>query len=79
MIHILRAPKTTTTAEREQLSVLDKYQKRYLSRKCCGACDHPLDQVGCGSFYEACDEQVRIDRRNNALSNYKPRVNRRKI
>jgi hypothetical protein len=78
MIHILRAPKTTTDKEKAQLESLDKYQKKYLSNRCCGACEKPLDQVGCGSFYEACPEQTRIERRSNCLEQYKPRPNVRK-
>lgn len=77
MLHILRAPETTTKRESEQLEKLDKYQKRYLSKRCCGLCDHPLDQIGCGSFYEACPEQTRIDRRDNCLQKYNPRRRRR--
>jgi hypothetical protein len=80
LIHILKSAETTTAKEKEQLAKLDKYQKKYLSGLCCGACDHPLDRVGCGTVYNdnACDEQTRIARREKALLKYKPRLNRRK-
>lgn len=77
-LHILRPPKTTTLREKLQLQALDKYQRQYLKRFACALCEHPLIQTGCGSFYEACQEQTRITRRQNCLANYQPRPNRRK-
>ena len=76
--HILRAPETTTEAEKEQLDKLDKYQKKYLSRMCCGLCDLQLNQIGCGSFYKPCSESLRIERRAKCLKEYKPRLYARK-
>lgn len=79
LLCILRAPATTTEKEKEQITKLDKYQKKYLSRLCCGLCDHTLDKIGCGAVYApACEETVRIERRERALKQYKPRLNRRK-
>jgi len=72
-LHILRAPATTTADEKAQLSKLTKLQRKYLSSRCCGLCDKPLDETGCGGIYEACPEQVRIDRRERCLAEYKPR------
>ena len=77
MIHANYNPETTTEREAEQLAKLDKYQKRYLSHRRCGLCEHPLDHKGCGSHYEACPEGVRIERRRNCLRGYKPRKARR--
>lgn len=86
-IHILRAPETTTEAEKEQLAGLDKYERRYLSRRVCGLCEWPLSEVGCGAYLpgpdceavEACEEQLRIDRRERCLKEYKPRYWSRKV
>lgn len=77
-MHILRAPETTTSEERDQIARLDKYQKKYLAARCCALCDHGLDRVGCGSFYEACPESARIARREKCLGDYKPRISTRK-
>lgn len=77
-IHILRPPTTTTEQEREQLGNLDRYQKRYLSRRVCGLCELPLDRVGCGAVYEACSEVTRLRRRRLCLKKYRPRPQRRK-
>jgi hypothetical protein len=68
--------------EQEQLSRLDKYQKRYLKNKVCAWCEAPLDQSGCnslifGSLDSRCPEDARIKRRADCLSKYKPRVGRR--
>lgn len=78
-IHILRAPYTATAAEREQLAALDKYQRRYLSRRVCALCEHRLDHVGCGACLgPPCDEATRVFRRAQCLKQYKPRLNRRR-
>ncbi len=78
MIHILRPPKTTIDKEKEQLASLDKYQRRYLKKWCCGLCEISFNNAGCGSPYEACPEEIRIQRREKCLKGYKPRVKRRK-
>ncbi len=68
--------------EKEQLASLDKHQRRYLKNFCCGACEFPFLEEGCGSRWQAdgsgCSEEVRIRRRENCLKGYKPRLNRRK-
>lgn len=72
------APETTITEELLQLGRLDQYERRYLSSRICGLCEHPLDRVGCSSYlFPACPESVRIQRRANALKHYTPRLNRR--
>ena len=80
-VHIYRAAETTTEAETEQLAALDKYQRRYLSRRSCMACEWPLDRPGCGTYGEypanPCAEDGRIDRRARCLEEYKPRGSRR--
>jgi hypothetical protein len=70
---MLRVPEQTTAKEREQVNALSKLEKRFLSRRCCGLCDHPLDQAGCSAIYEACPEELRMDRRTRCLKTYKPR------
>ena len=65
------------SVEKKQLANLDKHQKRYLSHRGCGLCEHPLDQTGCGAIYDPCGEQVRVDRRIACLAEYKPRPERR--
>ena len=83
-IHILRAARVPCDSEKELLAGLDKYQRKYLSRHCCGLCDKQLSQPGCGAYGVwppedyACKEDVRIDRIKRCLSEYKPRLNRRK-
>ena len=77
MLHILRPPATKTDEEKGQLAKLDKYQRRYLKKFCCGLCDFSIDAAGCGSHWEACPEEVRINRRAKCLENYKPRPERR--
>lgn len=74
IIHILREPETPTAKEELQLSILSKNARIYLSKRGCMACEKPLNQKGCGSFYEACSEQTRIERRKNCLKKYKPRT-----
>lgn len=64
--------------EREQLAGLGRYQRRYLARRVCGLCELPLDRAGCGGIYEACPEDVRIERRRRCLDEYRPRPQRRK-
>lgn len=79
LLHILRVPPTTTAQEKAQLAELDKYQRRYLSRRMCALCDHSLDQPGCGACMgPACPEEVRIERRMRCLAAYRPRPNRRR-
>ena len=84
LIHISKAPDCETGKEEKQLASLDRYQKRYLKRFVCALCDHPLEMSGCGGFLEndwstgACSEKKRIDRRNDCLSKYRPRIKRRK-
>lgn len=59
--------------EIEQIAMLDRYKKRYLKGRCCGWCDWSLDKCGCGGIHGKCDEGVRIARRDDCLSQYKPR------
>lgn len=77
-VHILRPLATTTAREREQIAALDRYERRYLAMRECAWCDQPMDRPGCGAIYEACPEQVRINRRKRCLDEYQPRLNRRK-
>lgn len=79
LIHILTAPPTTIEQETKQLDQFDKYQKKYLSRRCCGLCELPLDRIGCGAhLVPACEEKIRIKRRKQCLKEFKPRLNMRK-
>lgn len=77
MLHLLRAPQTTTEQEAAQLAALDRFERRYLKGRCCALCDQGLDRVGCGSLFEACEEEQRIKRREACLREYKPRYGRR--
>lgn len=72
-MHILTLKPTTTAKEVAQLKDLDPLKKRYLSRRVCALCEHPADVPGCGNFYEACPEDVRVERRERCLNEYKPR------
>lgn len=79
-LHIYRMQPTTTEREQAQLDGLDKYQKKYLSRRVCWLCEWPLDRKGCGTYggMEACPEDARVERRDKCLAEYKPRPKARK-
>jgi hypothetical protein len=54
---------------------LTKGERRRLSRYACGWCDQPLDRDTCGSIYgPQCSEETRSKRRDDCLSEYKPRI-----
>ena len=54
---------------------MTKNESRYLRRFVCGWCDQPLDRDTCGSIYgPKCSEETRSKRRDDCLSEYKPRL-----
>ena len=59
--------------EKEQLKLLSKGEKTYLSRRFCALCEMPLNRPGCSAIYGGCDETTRIKRRDKCLKTYKPR------
>jgi hypothetical protein len=64
--------------DEEQLKRLNKLERRFLSRRCCAGCDHPLDRTGCGTYggMPPCTWRGRLRRRRNCLKTYKPRQRR---
>lgn len=70
--------KDALTKDEKHLKSLDRFQVRYLSRFACMWCDYPLNLPGCGAIYKACNNQARINRREKALKEYKPRPSRRR-
>lgn len=78
-IHILRGSSISIA---DYLATLDKYQRRYLSGRCCALCDAPLDHPTCGTVYPGtdfeCTKDQMIARLESCLSEYKPRYGARK-
>jgi hypothetical protein len=53
-------------------------KKVYLSRRVCGLCEQSLDRIKtpkdcCSMFGERCTQEIIDRRRDDCLSNYKPR------
>jgi hypothetical protein len=63
----------TTTPEVGGLFTFTKLEKRYLSRRVCAWCEMPLDREGCAAIYDECPPEVRLRRRLDCLSHYRPR------
>jgi len=59
--------------EKEQLKRLTRNEKKFLSRRVCALCEHPLDREGCSAIYGHCSEETRLRRREKCLATYKPR------
>lgn len=82
LVHILRAPRCTSWDVEGILASLDKYERRFVRRHLCGACDMRLDYAGCGTFFAAefgvCPQNARVRRLESLLATYKPRPKRRK-
>lgn len=88
-LHICRSRPTTDYDEQAILDSLDKHQRRYLSRRVCGGCEKPLDRAGCGAYPDTyypedgepinlqCAQQIRVQRLENCLAEYRPRLTRR--
>lgn len=54
---------------------MTKNERRYLSRRCCGLCEMPLDRDRCGSIYgPPCTKEFLAERRERCLQEYKPRT-----
>ncbi len=83
LVHILRAPPSAQWDVQAILDSLDKYQRRFVSRRICGWCEVGLDHAGCGTFFAAedgvCSQNSRVRRLEKLLATYKPRMSRRKV
>lgn len=59
----------------DQIFVLTKGEKRFLSRRVCGLCEQPLTRKDCGAMlFPKCSAEVIADRRARCLKTYKPRI-----
>ncbi len=78
MTHILYGSRITIHNE---INALDKYQRKFLSRRSCGFCGQLLSRGTCAAIYKEnrCTKETMLTRMNNCLSTYKPRHNRRKV
>lgn len=65
----------TRKDEEAALKALTKNERKFLSRRACALCEHPMHRPGCGAMYgHGCTAELRIDRMKRCLKTYKPRV-----